>query len=172
MRSTEEFWNRRNLAESTDLENWLLSRQVLPNTTANTNNAGNRTPSAHSGIISSGNTNRQRNRRSRSEERPKNGAKLHTSADHRNAGNGGGHVMHNNNNNNFGAQNAAHHQQQQKMRAVNSEKELKMMAKHSNMMNAMVGVTQTSEDSGNSSLNTSTTDSRKSRRHQIKSSMM
>ena len=136
MRSTEEFWNRRNLAESNDLENWLLSRQVLPQQQTN---GGVRTPTSSA----SGN---RRNRRSRSEERPKNNQLLHHVGSHHNLA--GKDILRGNNNNN------------KERGIVGSEKEFRM--------SKMLVPVNNSEDSGNSSLNTSTTDSRKSRRNQNK----
>ena len=135
MRSTEEFWNRRNLAESNDLENWLLSRQVLPQQQTN---GGVRTPTSSA----SGN---RRNRRSRSEERPKNNQLLHHVGSHHNLA--GKDILRGNNNN-------------KERDIVGSEKEFRM--------SKMLVPVNNSEDSGNSSLNTSTTDSRKSRRNQNK----
>ena len=135
MRSTEEFWNRRNLAEWNDLENWLLSRQVLPQQQTN---GGVRTPTSSA----SGN---RRNRRSRSEERPKNNQLLHHVGSHHNLA--GKDILRGNNNN-------------KERGIVGSEKEFRM--------SKMLVPVNNSEDSGNSSLNTSTTDSRKSRRNQNK----
>jgi hypothetical protein len=153
MRSTEEFWNRRN-AESTDLENWLLSRQVLPQQQpTSAASSGNRTPS-NSGAG-------RRNRRSRSEERPKN-SHLHGNSGH--VGNMSSHLNlagkpatdlagKNVHNNNIVTTRGIYAKV-----ASSSEKEFRM--------SKMIVQGVQSEDSGNSSLNTSTTDSRKSRRNQ------